>query len=265
MERIAFELGPLTLTWYGICVATGFWVGAWTSARRAPRAGVAAEAIWDVLWVLIVAGIVGARALYVVTYWDRSFRGEPWTEIFMVHHGGLVFHGGFVAAMLAGFAWCRWRRQPGWTMADILAPGVALGHAIGRIGCLLNGCCFGRACELPWAIRYGADHETRGIPVHPTQVYEAGLSLAVAGGLAWLFGRRRFEGQVFAVYLMAYGVIRSVVEWFRGDYPASALYFERVTPAHWISAGLVAVGVVLYGVRKRSGAAGRPALPSAVS
>lgn len=171
----------------------------------------------------------------------------------MVHHGGLVFHGGFLVATAAGFVWCAWKKAPGWTLSDILAPGLALGHALGRIGCLLNGCCFGRRCEMPWAWRYPSGHETHGIPVHPTQLYEAALCLALAGGLAWGFGRRRFEGQIFAVYLVAYGILRGLVELYRGDYPASALTLGVFTPAHWVSVGLLMMGIILYAVRRRSG------------
>ncbi len=251
MDRIALQLGPLTLTWYGLFVAAGFWLGAWTAARRAPRAGVSPESVWDLLWVLILAGIVGARALYVASYWERDFRGEPLREIFMVHHGGLVFHGGFLLATLAGFAWCHWRRLPAWTIADVLAPSLALGHAIGRIGCLINGCCYGGACEWPWAIRYPHWHETGGLPVHPTQIYEALLSMGLAAGLAAAFRVRRFDGQIFAAYLVGYGLLRSVVELFRGDYPSGAVYAGWITPAHWISAGLVLLGAGLYAIRRR--------------
>lgn len=253
MDRFAFQLGSFTVTWYGICVAAGFWLGAWTAARRAPKAGIPADTVWDLLWVLILAGIVGARVLYVLTYWDRDFRNQPASEIFMVQHGGLVFHGGFVGASLAGFLWCARRRISGWRMADILAPGLALGHALGRIGCLINGCCYGRRCELPWGIRYPGTYGLPDSPLHPTQLYEALLGLALSGGLAWLFGRRRFEGQVFAVYLIAYAVLRSFVELFRGDYPATTLYFGILTPAHWVSAGLLGLGLICYGLRRRSG------------
>lgn len=253
MDRVAFQLGPATVTWYGLCVASGFWLGAWTAARRARKAGMSPDAVWDLLWVLIVGGIVGARLLYVLTYWERDFRHAPWTEVFMVHHGGLVFHGGFLVATAAGFVWCSWKKVPAWTMADILAPSLALGHALGRVGCLLNGCCFGRACSMPWAWTYPKSHETRGLPVHPTQLYEAVLCLALAGALAWGFRRRRFEGQLFALYLLAYGVMRGVVELYRGDYPASALTAGIWTPAHWVSAGIIVFGGVLYVVRRGSG------------
>lgn len=241
----------MSVTWYGLCVAAGFWIGTWTAARRAPRAGLHPDTVWDLLWVLIVAGIVGARALYVATYWDRDFRNQPFTEIFMVHHGGLVFHGGFVGATLAGFAWCAWRRWPAWTMADLMAPSLAVGHAIGRIGCLLNGCCYGRRCDLPWAWRYPNSHDTLGAPVHPTQIYEALLCVGLAVLLDRWFRQRRFDGQIFAVYLIAYGALRSVVELFRGDYPTQAVTWQVLTPAHWVSLGLVGVGAALYFMRRR--------------
>lgn len=251
VDRIAFHLGPLAITWYGLMVAGGFWLGAWTAARRAPRVGVSPETVWDLLWVLIVGAIVGARALYVATYWDRDFRNQPWSEIFMVHHGGLVFHGGFLVATAAGFGWCAWRRWPAWALADILAPSLALGQALGRLGCFLNGCCYGRQCDLPWALRYPGDHETRGVPVHPTQAYEALLCLALSAGLAAGFRRRQFEGQIFAAYLVGYALLRGGVEFLRGDYPPGTLYFGVITPAHWVSLGLLVGGGVLYAVRRR--------------
>lgn len=242
----------MTVTWYGLCVASGFWLGTWTASRRAPRAGISAERVWDLLWVLVVGGIVGARLLYVATYWERDFQGRPWTEILMVHHGGLVFHGGFLMATAAGFGWCVWRKVPAWTMADIMAPSLALGQALGRLGCFLNGCCYGRHCEWPWAVHYPAPHETRGAGLHPTQMYEALLAVGLSLGLAWWFGRRRFDGQVFAFYLVGYGLLRSLVEFYRGDYPARTLYFGWVTPAHWVSSGLIAAGVVLFLWRRHS-------------
>ncbi len=252
MDRFAFQIGSLTITWYGLFVAAGFWLGSWTAARRAPRVGVSPDTVWDLLWVLILAGIVGARMLYVATYWERDFQNQPFSEVFMVHHGGLVFHGGFLLAAVSAFAWCAWRRIPGWRMADILAPSLAIGHALGRIGCLLNGCCYGQRCELPWAIRYPASYGLPDARLHPTQLYEALLGLALAGLLAWVFRRRRFEGQVFALYLMLYALLRAFVELYRGDYPVAALTGGVVTPAQWVSAGLLLAGIVVYLLRRRT-------------
>lgn len=251
MDRFAFQLGSFSVTWYGLCVAAGFWLGTWSAARRAPKFGLSADRVWDLLWILVLSGIVGARVLYVATYWERDFKNEPFTEVFMVHHGGLVFHGGFVGATLAGFLWCRLRAVPAWRMADLLAPGLALGHAIGRIGCLINGCCYGRHCDLPWGIRYPGHYGLPNGPLHPTQLYEALAGLTLAAILIHLSQRRRFDGQIFALYLVAYAIIRSLVEIFRGDYPSQTLTLGFLTPAHWVSAALLLLGLTIYGLRRR--------------
>jgi phosphatidylglycerol:prolipoprotein diacylglycerol transferase len=254
VHRIAFQLGPLTVTWYGVLVALGFYLGAWTAARRAPRAGIAPERVWELLPWTVLGGILGARLLYVATYWRRDFSGQPWWEVVAVWHGGLVFYGGFLGASLATIVWARVKRERLWAVADVMAPSLALGHALGRLGCLMNGCCYGRPCGLPWAIRFPKHHETQGLPVHPVQLYEAGLNFALFAALAWLFRRRRFDGQVFAAYLLAYAVARGAVEFFRGDYPAYTL--GVLTPAHGVSSLLLAAGLALYFVlRPRKGKA----------
>lgn len=244
MHPIAIQLGGLSVHWYGVLVALGFLAGLWTASRRAPRDGLPAERIADLGPWLIVGAILGARLLYVVSYWNPAFAGKPWYEPLMIQKGGLVFYGGLVGAALATILFARLKRLPLWPLADTLAPSISLGQLFGRLGCLMNGCCFGRACDLPWAIRYPAGHETAGHAVHPTQVYEAGLSLALYGALALLHRQKKFDGQVFAAYLLGYAVVRTVVELFRGDY--RALTFGWMTPAHWISAGILVAGLVLW-------------------
>src|SRR6266571_6628493 len=159
-------------------VALGFLLGLWTASRRGLREGVPAERIIDLGPWLILGSIVGARILYVTSYWHEQFAGKPIWEIFMVQHGGVVYYGGLFGASLAFILYCRVKTLPLWKGADILAPSIALGHALGRIGCLFNGCCYGRACDLPWAIRFPYGHETHpagasATPVHPTQLYES--------------------------------------------------------------------------------------------
>jgi phosphatidylglycerol:prolipoprotein diacylglycerol transferase len=267
---IAFNLGPLTIRWYGVMVALAFLFGLWTASRRAPRDGVPGERIVDAgIWILIGA-IVGARFLYVVSYWDRLFDkpllpGAPWTEVFMVQRGGLVFYGGLIGASLTCILYARVAKLPLWKLADIFAPSIALGYVFGRIGCFLNGCCHGRVCELPWAVHYPnqsdiwnshfksglATTDGASAPVHPTQLYDSLLNLALYAGLAWLFRRKKFDGQVFAAYLLCYAVTRSIVEMFRGDYAAAQIR-AGLTPAHWISMGIFLTGTVFYLVLRRT-------------
>jgi phosphatidylglycerol:prolipoprotein diacylglycerol transferase len=245
VNPIAFKLGPFPVHWYGIMVAIGFLAGLWTAGRRGLREGVAAEKIMDLGPWLILGAIVGARILYVVSYWREQFAAKPISEIFMVQHGGLVYYGGLIGSSLAYICYSLWKKIPLWKGADILAPSIALGHALGRIGCLLNGCCYGRPCSLPWAITYPhREGGPPGVPLHPTQVYESLLNFILYAALAALYRRKKFDGQVFAAYLVGYAFIRSFVELFRGDYPQ--YYFGKwVTPAHLVSIVILIIGLIL--------------------
>jgi phosphatidylglycerol:prolipoprotein diacylglycerol transferase len=248
MHPIAIELGPLSIHWYGVMVALGFMAGLWTASRRSLHTGIAAEKIIDLGPWLIIGAIVGARTLYVISYWDEAFAGKAIVEVFKVWKGGLVYYGGLIGSSLAGILYVRLKKLPLWQVADIVAPSIALGYAFGRIGCLLNGCCYGRACNLPWAIRFpeGNPLNPPTYPVHPTQVYESLLNLGLYAALAWLFRRRKFDGQVFGVYLVSYAVLRSFVELFRGDYPPQQHYLGGwATPAHLASIAILAAGLVL--------------------
>ena len=245
MHNIAFEIGGFTVYWYGIFAALGFLGGFWSAARRAPKEGLAPEIIMDLAPWLIGGAIVGARTWYVATYWQEEFASKPIWEVFMLRRSGLVFYGGLIGATLATLVYVRIKRLPVWKVGDIFAPSIALGHAIGRIGCLMTGCCYGRACDLPWAIHFPVDHWTKGAGVHPTQIYESLLNFMLFSFLIWLGQRKKFDGQIFAVYLIAYALLRALVEMFRGDYGTYYLG-GLVTPAHLMSVLVLIVGVFLF-------------------
>ncbi len=245
MHGIAFQIGGLTVYWYGILAAAGFLLGFWVAGRRAPREGMSADAIMDLAPWLIAGGIIGARALYVVSYWKEEFASQPIWEILMIRRSGLVYYGGLLGASLATILAARVKRLPLWKLADIFAPSIALGHAFGRIGCLMTGCCYGRPTDLPWAIHFPTDHWTRGAGVHPTQVYESFLNFILFLALQWVYRRKSFDGQIFAIYLMSYAWLRTLVELFRGDYPIHYLG-GLATPAQLVSAGILVVGLILF-------------------
>jgi phosphatidylglycerol:prolipoprotein diacylglycerol transferase len=248
MHPIAFKLGPLSIHWYGVMVALAFLVSLWTAGRRGLRGGIAAEKIIDLGPWLIVGAIAGARTLYVISYWHEAFEGKPIADVLMVWKGGLVYYGGLIGSSLACILYVRLKKLPLWKVADVLAPSIALGYVFGRIGCLLNGCCYGHACSLPWAIRFPAGNPLGPStdPVHPTQVYESLLNLGLYVVLAWLYRRKKFDGQVFGVYLVSYAVLRSFVEVFRGDYPERQHYLGGwATPAHLVSIAILVTGLVL--------------------
>lgn len=257
MHPIAFKLGTWPIYWYGVLVAFGFIAGLWTASRRAPLSGLKSEQAADAGPWLIIGAILGARVLHVVTYWNESFAGGPWWEVFMVQRGGLVFYGGLIGASLAIILYCRFRQVPLWKLADVLAPSIALGYVFGRLGCLTKGCCYGSQCSLPWAITYPRGHETfpigaeHGTPVHPTQIYDSLLNLALYLLLAWLYRRKKFDGQVFAVYLICYAFTRSFVEYFRGDYTPAHIHGGFFTPAQLVSVAILVGGVLLFVVLRR--------------
>ncbi|HAB18068.1 MAG TPA: prolipoprotein diacylglyceryl transferase [Verrucomicrobiota bacterium] len=247
MKPILFHLGHFPIHTFGVLVALGFLAGLMVSAFNMRRLGLNGEAIYDLAPWLVVAGLVGARVWYVGSYWQRDFVGRPWTEAFAVWQGGLVYYGGLILGTLVGIWRIHAMKLPLWTVADCLAPGVALGHAFGRLGCLMNGCCFGRPTTLPWGIHFPPTHSTHPAAVHPTQIYEALLNVAFFAALMWGVRHRRFPGQVFSVYLMGYAVLRSFTEWFRGDYDVRSSPLAGVlTPGQLTSLLILIAGIALF-------------------
>jgi phosphatidylglycerol:prolipoprotein diacylglycerol transferase len=269
MHPIAFHLGSLPVRWYGIMMALAFLAGLWTATRRARLVNISGETVADITLWLMIGSILGARFVYVTTYWKTEFAGQPLTEIFAIWKGGLVYYGGLIGAVLAGAIYLRWKKLPFWKMADVFAPSIALGSFFGRAGCLLNGCCFGRPTNLPWAIRFpngsdawfqqvqeklpGVGPDSPALPVHPTEIYDGLLNLTLYIFLAWLFRRKKFDGQVFATYLILYAVFRAISEYFRGDYPPDHIH-AGLTSAQLLCIPIFIAGLVLAAfLSRRSG------------
>lgn len=203
---------------YGLMIAIGFLAGVYTVRKLAARSGVNPDLVSDLAFWLLMVGFVGARLLYVITRLD-FFVANP-GEIFRVWEGGLVFFGGLLVATVYAFWFFRKHRLRIWTMIDVLSPGVVVAHAFGRLGCLAAGCCYGKPTGMPWGIRLESelvDFQLRGIPLHPTQIYESTALFLLFAGMLYVFRTRRFEGQVGLTYFMLYPIVRSVIEAFRGD------------------------------------------------
>ena len=154
-DPVAFTLGAITIRWYGICIALGMLAAYQLLLWRAKKYQFTADQVSDISFVAMFAGLVGARLFYVLRFWSSEFAQHPW-DVFKIHQGGLVFHGGFLVACLTLMAVARFRGWRLWRLADLIAPALALGHAFGRVGCLLNGCCFGFVYHGWGAIRYPA-------------------------------------------------------------------------------------------------------------
>jgi phosphatidylglycerol:prolipoprotein diacylglycerol transferase len=240
MHPILFHLGSLEIHTYGVLVAIGFLLGIATAAQRAQSAGIDSERINDLGVWLIVMGMVGGKLFYIIFFWDGFIQGWHAAGLKSLREG-FVFYGGFICAALAAVVYTRVKQLSLAKIADAFAPSIALGHMFGRLGCFFEGCCYGKACSLPWAVRFPLSHVMGSTPVHPTQLYEAAGNLAIFVGLAAFYRRKRFDGQVWWLYVLTYGVLRFVVEFFRGDYDVH--YFGGLTIGQLIAAALVVVAL----------------------
>jgi phosphatidylglycerol:prolipoprotein diacylglycerol transferase len=241
VHPILLHLCGLDIHTYGVLVAIGFIVGLWAAARKARNEGLSPEQITDLGVWLIVAGMAGGKLFHVIFVWDEFIGGWRAEGVKSLREG-FVFYGGFIGACLATIIYTRTKRLPLWKVGDACAPGVALGHAFGRLGCFFNGCCYGKACSMPWAVRFPEGHFAHNWPVHPTQLYEAAGNIAIFAGLSAFYRHKRFDGQVWWLYVLSYGLLRFGVEFFRGDYDVR--YFGVFALGHIIAAIMIIVALV---------------------
>jgi phosphatidylglycerol:prolipoprotein diacylglycerol transferase len=216
-----FRIHNFPVNTYGVLLAAAFLLALVVAARLAARDGLPRERIYDLgLWLLLAA-IVGSKALMFVV--EPEYRANPlhFLSLDFLRSGG-VFYGGFIAAVATAILLVRRFKLPWWKTADAFAPALALGQAIGRQGCFAAGCCWGKPTTLPWGVQFTeAGHEITGVPVdahlHPTQLYESFAALAIFFFLLWLHRRKIFSGQVILFYGVLYAATRFTVEFFRDD------------------------------------------------
>jgi phosphatidylglycerol:prolipoprotein diacylglycerol transferase len=239
------KIGAVTLYTYGFMWVVGIWLAVWWGLRRAPRYGVSPDNALDIAFWSVIVGIVGGRMAFVLTNWSQY--APDLLSIFRVWEGGMSYFGGFGLAIATAIYIIRARRIPVWQLGDLAAPSLALGYGIARIGCFAAGCCYGAPTDLPWGVLFpGHTHA-----VHPTQLYATAMNLLIFAGLSWWEPRRRFQGQLFALFLILHGLYRFVNEFFRAG-ATSALMLGAFTYGHLVAASVMAIGIVLYiGLNRR--------------
>ncbi len=246
MHPILLDFGSIKLYTYGLFLALGFMAAVWFSKRNAKFYNTSDQVISDLFLVILLSAILGARVLYVLINFD-SFCNNP-LEIFKIWNGGLVFFGGFIAAVGACLILLKLKKLPIAKTADIIAPGIALGHSIGRFGCLFAGCCYGRECDLPFAIKFTNPDGLAPLNVylHPTQIYMVISNFILFLVLMWLQKRKKFHGMVFLVYIMLYSAFRSGIEFFRGDFRGD-FFFEFLSMSQGIGLviSFIALGLLI--------------------
>ncbi len=254
--------GEFFLPTYGVLVAAGFLVALWLAARLARQSGLNPELVTNLgVWVAL-AGLAGAKlAMFLVDF--DYYRRRP-GEIFSLAtlQAGGVFYGGLAAALLTGFLYLRARSLPALRTVDAFAPGVALGHAIGRLGCFAAGCCWGVECSRPWAVTFTNPEAHRlvgvplHVPLHPTQLYEAGAEAVIFLILYRRFQRPHHDGAVLGLYLILYPAARFLIDFFR-HYEHPNPFGGPLAATQWVALALVSAGIWL--VRRRAGASRHPA------
>jgi len=236
-------IGSFTIHTYGVCIALGALLGITLISYEAKKQGYDQQQILDLTFYLIIAAIIGSRAFYVILNL-KYYLHHP-LEIVMIWRGGLVFYGGFLLAFATCFLYLKKHSLPFLKICDLLAPGLAIGEFIGRLGCFFAGCCYGKPTDLPWAITFTHPHSLAklGVPLHPTQLYSSLKALLI---FLVLISARRYlkdKGQLLWLYILLYAIARLIIEHFRGD-ERGFLILEYITLTQAIA--IVFIPIALF-------------------
>lgn len=224
MHPTLFKIGPLEIHSYGLLLAVSFLLGILLASHRAKKQGVNPDSIMDLSIVIVISAILGARFLYVIAHLGE-FRGH-WLDVInpfqsngQVGIAGLTMLGGFIAALVFGMLYLYLKKLPALKIADILVPSLGLGIFITRIGCFLNGCCYGIPTDMPWGMVFptecAAGYHFTGIPIHPAQLYSSFYGLVILVSLLLLERIKKFDGFLLYWFLILYGFSRLTVDFFR--------------------------------------------------
>lgn len=242
MTPIAFTIGALTIRWYGVMAALGFLSATLLLQYNRKKADLTADQAVNIVFIAMVSGVIGSRIFYVVQFAEQ-FRNN-WIDVIRIDKGGLVFYGGLILALISIYWYCRKCKLDIIRVFDAMTPSLAIGHAFGRVGCFLNGCCFGTVTSSWVGISYppGTEPYLRHLdaPLHPVQLYEAGYNIIMGIVMMFLLCKYRRRGLYSGIYLVGYGIMRFLLEFFRGD-NAKML---GLTIAQYIGMGVVALGTI---------------------
>ena len=249
-HAVLFSLGPIGVRWYGVMLAAGALAGYVLMRRLARERGVNVAELDSLIAALLVVGLLGARLFDVLVFESWYFLSQPW-EIFVIWRGGLAFHGGLLAGVLFLVWWCRKRAYPVLTYVDLLAPGLAVGQAIGRWGNYFNQELFGKPTALPWGIPIHVNLRPEQYQdfthFHPVFLYEF-MALSLFALVLWRLRKRLTGGKLFALYLVVSGTMRFALEFLRVD-EQSSLLGARV--GFWVAGITIAVGAALFWYARR--------------
>jgi phosphatidylglycerol---prolipoprotein diacylglyceryl transferase len=255
VHPVLFQFGPFTIYTYGALVAAGFLVGLWYAYSRASRVGLDKHRIWNLAIYGILIGLATSKIWLVASAWDY-YRANP-GQIFSIvtFESAGTFYGGFLGGVIWVLLYTHFEKMPLMPVLDLCAAPVALGHAIGRIGCFAAGCCYGKPTSLPWGVTFTSPLAGRvsgtplNVSLHPTQLYEAAAEFINFLLLIWLGSRRRssahFPGQLVGAYCILYGIERGAIEFLRNDPGRTMMFHDSVSLMQLVSVALIVAGAFL--------------------
>lgn len=232
-------LGPFSLHTYGLLLVAALLAALWLAGRLARKERLDPQKVQDLGIASIIAGLVGAKLLLVIVDFDQ-YRQSPRALLDVLQSGG-VFYGGLLGGIPVAWWYIRKHALPLFPTLDVLAPAVALGQAVGRLGCFFAGCCYGSSSTAPWAVIFHDEGAHAlvgvplGIPLHPSQLYESLGAFILLFGLLAVLRNRRFQGQVFAIYLLSYAVLRFTLEFWRGDVARGTVFGGALSTSQFIA------------------------------
>jgi len=248
IDPVIFRIGPLAMRWYGLMYILGFLAGYGLTIyqlRGGRKPQISRDAVDDLFFYLIIGLIVGARLGYAVFY-NLGFYIENPLEIFMVWHGGMSFHGGLAGALIAGVIIIKRKKLPFRATADLVIPAAPVGICLGRLGNFINGELFGKPTDVPWAMVFP---QGGPVPRHPSQLYEAFFEGLLLFAILWFYkDRKKREGDVFAVFLILYGLFRTFCEFFRLPDAQLGFVFGSLSMGQVLSLIMVLIGIGLKSV-----------------
>ncbi len=234
MFPILLKIGPISIHTYGFMMAVGVACALWFVYVQGKKRGLDATKLLDMAFYTIIVSLIGAKlVLFIGSF---SYYVENPSELASFARTGGVFQGGLAFGLVFALWYMHKHRLPTWKVSDLAGTALALGHGFGRIGCFSAGCCYGRECDAPWGVVFHSQyaHNLTGIPIeralHPTQLYESILNFVNFFILFFILKKKKFDGQVFAFYIINYSIIRYFVEFYRGDHPDKAILIENPSP-----------------------------------
>lgn len=240
MHPTLFKIGSFELASYGLMTALGYGAACMYLVPRLKKINLDKDTFWNLIFITFLGALIGAKLLFVLLNWNQlgATAAQKFSTIIRDFRYGFVFFGGMITAVCALTIYIKKKKLPFFKVADFMIVGLPLGHALGRIGCLLAGCCYGRPTSLPWGVTFTDPHslvapELLGLPLHPTQLYESIANLILFFFLHKLYNKPHKDGMILLMYVACYSLLRFCIEFFRGDY--RGIFVLGLSPSQWIA------------------------------